>query len=166
MIQQPANWRQYHSNVTEEQRVVHNYVQGVGGLQEMFQSSTLNHSWEKAKTITLKTSINKLLSQHMKDKEECVCFHSEPHFAYKQTYLSRDSHTDIYILFVYTGEKWNVALTLTKENQDFIPGLHIIKGTVKTASQFIACLIIILKILAGRTYVWSFFSVYAFFFFF
>lgn len=39
MIQQPANWKQYHSDVTEAQRLVHNYVQGMGGLQEMFQSS-------------------------------------------------------------------------------------------------------------------------------
>ena len=36
MIQQPANWRQYYSNVTEEQRLVRNYVQGVGGLKKCF----------------------------------------------------------------------------------------------------------------------------------
>lgn len=81
IIQQPANWRQCYSNVTDEQSLVHNYVQGGGGLQEMFQSSRLSHSWGKAKTITMKTSINKLLSQYKEDKEKHVCLHNEPNFA-------------------------------------------------------------------------------------
>lgn len=74
MIQPPASGRRYYSNITEEQRLVHNYVQGVGGLQEMFQPSKLNHSSEKAKTITLKTSINKLLSQYKEDKKRTCLF--------------------------------------------------------------------------------------------
>jgi len=70
----------------------------------MFQSNRLSHSREKAKTITLKTSINKLLSQYTEDKEEHVCLHNKPNFAYKQTYLSQETHIHMCIVFVYICE--------------------------------------------------------------